>query len=109
MGVSVERQDYTRRIDLLRTVPAGIRFLSCEPLLGPLELDLNGINWVIVGGESGPGARTMKPEWARAVRDQCLAARVPFFLKQLGGVRDKRGHDRAFLDGRLWRDLPATA
>ena len=109
MGVSVERQDYVRRIDLLRTVPARIKFLSCEPLLGPLELDLNGINWVIVGGESGPGARAMKPEWARAVRDKCLVARVPFFLKQLGGARDKRGHERALLDGQLWRELPATA
>lgn len=109
MGVSVERQDYARRIDLLRTVPARVRFLSCEPLLGPLGLDLDGVNWVIVGGESGPGARAMKPEWARAVRDQCLVARVPFFLKQLGGVRDKRGHERALLDGQLWRELPATA
>ncbi|MBI4312500.1 MAG: phage Gp37/Gp68 family protein [Chloroflexi bacterium] len=107
MGVSVERQDYTRRIDHLRNVPAAVRFLSCEPLLGPLQLDLTGINWVIVGGESGPGARPMNLEWASGIREQCQAAGVPYFLKQLGGVIDKRGHDKALLEGRLWRELPS--
>ncbi len=108
MGVSVERQDYASRIDLLRRVPARVRFLSCEPLLGPLALDLTGIQWVIVGGESGPGARKMELEWVRQLRDQCEVARVPFFLKQLGGAIDKRGHERAVLDGRLWRAAPLS-
>ncbi len=106
VGVSVERQDVVWRVDCLRQVPAVVRFLSCEPLLGPLVLDLTGIHWVIVGGESGPGARPMDLAWARAIRDQCLAAGVPFFLKQLGGAWDKRGHERALLDGRLWRQMP---
>ncbi len=108
MGVSVEQQDYEWRVGHLRQVPAAVRFLSCEPLLGPLQLELNGIDWVIVGGESGPGARAMKPAWAADIRDQCSAAGVPFFLKQLGGVIDKRGKDKAVLDGRLWRGMPRT-
>ena len=83
-GVSVENQRWTSRIADLRTVPSAVRFLSCEPLLGPLALDLAGIHWVIVGGESGPGARPMDPAWARSVRDQCAAASVPFFFKQWG-------------------------
>ena len=106
MGVSVERQDYAWRVDHLRSVPSRTRFLSCEPLLGALELDLQGIHWVIAGGESGPGARPMELDWARGLRNQCQRSGVPFFLKQLGGVVDKRGHDRALLDGHLWRDLP---
>jgi protein gp37 len=106
IGVSVERQDYLWRADELRTVPARVRFLSCEPLLGPLELDLEGIHWVIVGGESGSGARPMKEEWVRSIRNQCLSAGVPFFFKQWGGPVDKRGHDKALLDGRLWREWP---
>ncbi len=109
MGVTVERQDVVWRIDRLRRVPAKVRFLSCEPILGPVELALEGIHWVIAGGESGPGARPMEAAWARSIRDQCAAASVPFFLKQLGGVVDKRGHDRALLDGRLWRDMPEPA
>lgn len=106
VGVSVESHDYLWRVDYLRQVPAHIRFLSCEPLLGPLHLDLTGIHWVIVGGESGPGARPMQKAWVKAIRDQCLAAGVPFFFKQWGGEADKRGHDKALLDGRLWREWP---
>lgn len=106
IGVSVERQDLAHRVDRLRQVHAAVRFLSCEPLLGPLQLDLTGIQWVIVGGESGPGARPMDPDWARCLRDQCQRQGVAFFLKQLGGAVDKRGHDRALLDGRLWRERP---
>lgn len=106
MGVSVERQDYTWRVDYLRGLRAAVRSLSCEPLLGPLQLDLREIHWVIVGGESGPGARPMDLAWAGTIRDQCHAANVPFFLKQLGGTRDKRGHDQALLEGQLWRKMP---
>jgi len=108
IGVSVESADYTWRIDYLRKVPARIRFLSVEPLLGPLgRLDLRGISWVIVGGESGPGARPMEPSWVREIRDTCLAARVPFFFKQWGGVRKK--HAGRVLDGRTWDEKPAGA
>jgi protein gp37 len=85
MGVSVESQDYTWRIDHLRRVPVAVRFLSIEPLLGPVTgLPLDGIDWVIVGGESGRGARGVDPEWVREVRDACVRPRVPFFLKQWG-------------------------
>ena len=106
MGVTVEEQRYTHRIDLLRTVPAAVRFLSLEPLLGPLpNLNLNGIHWVIVGGESGPGARPMKPEWVTDIRDQCQAAGVAFFFKQWGGVHKKRAG--RLLEGRTWDDIPA--
>ncbi|MFO0927853.1 MAG: phage Gp37/Gp68 family protein [Gemmataceae bacterium] len=105
MGVSVERADYTFRIDHLRQTGAAVRFLSVEPLLGPIpDLDLDGIDWVIVGGESGPGARDMKEEWVRQVRDRCVAAGVPFFFKQWGGpVRSKRGRT---IDGRTWDEIP---
>ena len=85
LGVSVERQDFTNRIDLLRAVPARVRFLPCEPLLGPLDLELSGIGWVIVGGESGPDRRMMHADWARSIRDQCAAAGVAFFMKQMTG------------------------
>ena len=108
MGVSVENDDYKWRIDLLRRVPAAIRFISIEPLLGPIEkLPLKGIHWVIAGGESGPRAREMKPEWARSIRDQCVEARVPFFFKQWGGVQRKLAGRR--LDKREWNEMPATA
>ena len=111
MGVSVENQRWTSRIAPLRGTPAAIKFLSCEPLLGPLELDLNGIDWVIAGGESGPGARPMRPDWVRRIRDQCLASGTPFFFKQWG-AHDRQGRrvgkKRAghFLDRRKWNGMP---
>lgn len=105
MGVSVEDERVTSRIDELRAVPAAVRFLSCEPLIGPLDnLLLNGINWVIVGGESGPGARPMKQEWATSILAQCRKANVPFFFKQWGGVRkDLSG---GLLNGRIYDEMP---
>ncbi|MCX7021635.1 MAG: phage Gp37/Gp68 family protein [bacterium] len=105
IGTTVEKADCLGRIEKLRQVPAALRFLSLEPLLGPLtDLDLNGIGWVIVGGESGPGAREMKKEWAIEVRDICRDADVPFFFKQWGGVqKKKRGRH---LDGRLYSEMP---
>ncbi len=91
-GVSVEDCSATARIDHLRTTPAAVRFLSIEPLLGPVgEISLEGISWVIVGGESGPKARPMRPEWVRDIRDQCAKAAIPFFFKQWGGRRPKSG------------------
>jgi protein gp37 len=106
MGVSVENQEYSFRIDHLRETGAQIKFLSLEPLLGPLpDLDLNEIDWVIVGGESGPGARPMKPEWVAEIRDQCLSARVPFFFKQWGGAKRKRAGRS--LEGKTWNEMPA--
>lgn len=105
MGVSVENQDYVHRIDHLRRTGARIKFLSLEPLLGPLEdLDLREIDWVIVGGESGPGARPMQPDWLRSIRNQCRPAGVPFFFKQWGGVRKKKA-GREF-EGRTWDEMP---
>ena len=105
MGVSVESADVLHRVDELRRVPATVRFLSCEPLLGPLDgLDLDGIGWMIVGGESGPGARPMDPAWARGLRDACVAAGVPFFFKQWGGPTPKAGG--RVLDGRTWDEMP---
>ncbi len=107
MGVSVESEDYTFRIDHLRTTGAAVRFLSVEPLLGPIsKLDLSDIHWVIVGGESGPGARPMREEWAIEIRDQCQAAGVPFFFKQWGGVNKKR--TGRLLEGRTWDEMPAV-
>jgi protein gp37 len=108
MGVSVEDADHTWRIDLLRKTEAHIKFLSLEPLLGPLpRMDLNGIDWVIVGGESGPRARPIDKNWVIDIRDQCKAARIPFFFKQWGGVNKKRAG--RLLDGRTWDELPRTA
>jgi len=105
MGVSVENEDYSFRIDHLRQTRAHIKFLSLEPLLGPLtNLNLSKIDWVIVGGESGPGARPMKSEWVMEIRDQCLNAEVPFFFKQWGGVRKKK--TGRSLEGRTWDDMP---
>jgi protein gp37 len=109
LGVSIEQQDYVWRTDELREVAAQVRFVSCEPLLGSLDLDLTGIHWVIVGGESGPGARPMKEEWVRSLRDSCRKASIPFFLKQWGGVIDKRGKDKALLDGRIYREWPQAS
>lgn len=108
MGVSVENETYTFRIDHLRETEAHVKFLSLEPLLGPLpHLDLGGIDWVIVGGESGPGARPMERTWVRSIRAQCRGARVPFFFKQWGGV-NKKATGR-HLDGKLYNDLPRVA
>jgi len=105
MGVSVENQDYAFRIEHLRQTNAYLKFLSLEPLLGPLpNLDLHGIDWVIVGGESGPGARPIKEEWVIDIRDQCLAANTPFFFKQWGGVRKKCAG--RVLKGRTWDEMP---
>lgn len=105
LGTTVETQLYTHRIETLGRVPAKTRFLSLEPLLGPIPLlPLHGIDWVIVGGESGPGARPMKKRWVTQVRDQCIAEGVPFFFKQWGGVNRKRAG--RILDGRTWDDMP---
>lgn len=105
IGVSVENDDYTSRIDDLRKTGADVKFLSLEPLLGPLrKLNLRGIDWVIVGGESGPGARPMNPDWVRDIRDQCIRANVPFFFKQWGGQFKKR--TGRVLDGRTWDQMP---
>lgn len=113
MGVSVENQRWTSRIDALRKTPANVRFLSCEPLLGPLDLDLDGIHWVIVGGESGHRARPMQASWALSIREQCATAGVPFFFKQWGAYDDRGrrvGKKKAGrrLDGRSWDDVPLT-
>jgi protein gp37 len=107
-GVSVEDERVIRRVDFLRRVPAQVRFLSLEPLIGPLDsLDLSGIHWVIVGGESGPGARPMKKDWVVRIRDQCRGQSVPFFFKQWGGVH-KHVLGRK-LDGRTWDELPTIS
>lgn len=107
MGVSIEEDMLTPRADALRTVPAAVRFLSCEPLLGPLpSLNLDGIHWVITGGESGPEARTADPEWFRGIRDKCLAAGVAYHHKQNGGRTSKAGG--RMLDGRIWEDFPQS-
>lgn len=107
-GVSVESNDYLHRIKHLVETPAKIKFLSLEPLLGPLpDLDLEGIHWVIVGGESGPGARPMTLDWARDIRDKCLEAGVPFFFKQIGGINKKKAG--RVLDGKTWSQMPGKA
>ena len=107
MGVSVESAKYVDRIDGLRRTRAHVKFLSLEPLLGPLQdLDLRGIHWAIVGGESGPKARPMDAAWAIDLRDQCRRARVPFFFKQWGGKNKKRAG--RILEGRTWNEMPAT-
>jgi protein gp37 len=112
LGTSVETARYTTRIADLQGIPARVRFLSIEPLLGAISsLPLDGIHWVIVGGESGPRARPMQPEWVREVRDQCLHAEVPFFFKQWGafgsdGVRRSKKANGRLLEGQVWEDLP---
>ena len=108
MGVTVESSDYLARIDCLRTVPAAVLFLSLEPLLGPIGglLDLSNIHWVIVGGESGSGARPMKESWVLEILDQCNRAKVPFFFKQWGG-RNKKQAGRTLL-GRTWDEMPTA-
>ncbi len=108
MGVSVENSDYLYRIDHLRGTGARVKFLSIEPLLGPLgRLNLGGIDWVIVGGESGVGARPMSESWVLEIRDQCRKARVPFFFKQWGGVNKKKAG--RLLEGRTWDEMPREA
>jgi protein gp37 len=111
LGTSVENARWRTRIDELRETPAAVRFLSCEPLLGPLNddgrLDLDGIGWVIAGGESGPNHRPMDPEWVRQLRDECIRQGVPFFFKQWGGRTPKSGGRE--LDGQTWDAMPAVA
>jgi protein gp37 len=108
VGVSVESSPYKFRIDDLRQVDAKIRFLSLEPLLGPVpDLALKGIDWVIVGGESGPGARPLEEAWVTEIRDQCQTQRVPFFFKQWGGPK-KKAKGR-MLEGRTWSEMPVSA
>jgi protein gp37 len=108
MGVSVETTAHTSRIDCLRETSAHVKFLSLEPLLGPLHnLDLRRIDWVIVGGESGPNARPIDERWVTDIRDQCLRRGIPFFFKQWGGVNKKR--TGRILQGRTWDQLPASA
>lgn len=108
LGVSVETLRYTHRVEALRQVPAALRFLSCEPLLGSLAgLDLTGIGWVIAGGESGPGARPPDASWPAQLRDACQAADVPFFFKQWGGPTPKAGGRG--LEGRTWDQMPDPA
>jgi protein gp37 len=112
MGTSVESARYSQRIQTLKRIPAAIRFLSVEPLLAPIaNLPLDGIQWVIVGGESGPGARPMQPAWVREIRDQCVQANVRFFFKQWGaygadGVRRSKKANGRKLDGKQWDELP---
>ena len=108
LGTSVETEPYLRRLEPLRRTPAAVKFLSLEPLLGPLpSLELDGVDWVIAGGESGPGARPLDPDWARAIRDKCARSGVPFFFKQWGGTQRKKAG--RLLDGRTWDELPAAA
>lgn len=107
MGVSVETEKHINRIDDLRGTDAHIKFLSLEPLLGPLpKLKLMGIDWIIVGGESGPGARPMLEEWVTNIRNQCHKAKAPFFFKQWGGVNKKKAG--RLLEGRSWSEMPAV-
>jgi protein gp37 len=107
LGTSIESDDHTKRADALRNTPAAVRFISAEPLLGPLpSLDLTDIDWLIAGGESGPGARPIHPDWVRDLRDRCQAAGTAFFFKQWGGRTPKaNGRD---LDGRTWDEYPTS-
>ena len=105
LGVSIESEKWLARLDELKNTPARVKFLSLEPLLGPLsQIDLGSIDWVIVGGESGPGARPMQSEWVREIRDNCQQSKIPFFFKQWGGVFKKR--TGRTLDGRIWNQMP---
>ena len=112
MGTSVENQKYAPRLTVLARLPAPVRFVSAEPLLEQVDLTPwlrdGTLQWVIVGGESGVKAREMDLDWARSLRDQSVQAGVPFFLKQLGGVRNKRGGAAAILDGQTWQEMPAA-
>jgi protein gp37 len=104
VGVSVEKQEQAWRVVELRKVPAAVRFISAEPLLGALDLDLDGIEWLIAGGESGPNHRPMNERWVLDLRDQCASSATAFFFKQWGGVHAKTGGRE--LDGRTWDDMP---
>jgi protein gp37 len=107
MGVTIENNDYTYRLEYLRNVPATIRFICFEPLLGPIkEIDLSNIDWVIVGGESGPRARPMNKNWVIDIKERCQQANVPFFFKQWGG-KNKKKNGRT-LDGRTYDEMPAV-
>ena len=110
LGTSVEDQNAAHRLDVLERIPAPLRFVSAEPLLGPLEispwLERGAVQWVIVGGESGPEARPMELQWARDLQRQCEQNGVAYFLKQLGGRTDKRSGEKALLDGRRWTEFP---
>ena len=107
IGTSVEDDRVSFRVDHLLTVKARIRFLSCEPLLGPLRVRLRGVHWLIAGGESGRGFRKVHLDWVRGLREQCLKAGVPFFFKQVGGYTPKSGG--RLLDGKEWNELPQMA
>lgn len=105
MGVSVENKDYKDRIDCLRETKAKVKFISFEPLIGSVgELNLKNIDWVIVGGESGPKSRNISHEWVSDIRDQCFEQKVPFFFKQWGGVNKKKSG--RLLDGKVWSEMP---
>jgi protein gp37 len=105
MGVSVEDENNIQRVDHLRGVGASLKFLSLEPLIGSLsDLRLDGIDWVIVGGESGPGSRPIKEEWVLEIRDRCLEAGLPFFFKQWGGFHKKKAG--RLLEGQTWDEMP---
>jgi protein gp37 len=104
MGVSVENLDYLSRIEDLYEVPAALRFVSFEPLLGPVGTALHNIDWVIVGGESGPGARHMEPEWVHRIKDECICRSIPFFFKQWGGTNKKK--NGRLLEGRTFEEMP---
>jgi protein gp37 len=107
IGTSIESAEYSWRSSSIASLPAAVRFLSIEPLLSAIpNLPLKSIDWAIVGGESGPGARPMDPDWVRQIRDRCVAQNVPFFFKQWGGVRKSR--TGRTLDGRTWDELPVT-
>jgi protein gp37 len=106
MGVSVENDEYTHRVDLLRSIPAKIKFISFEPLLGPIgKCNFQDIDWVIVGGESGPGARPIQEKWIVEIRDNCEKSNVPFFFKQWGGFNKKKAG--RLLEGKTWDGMPA--
>lgn len=104
VGVSVESQQEFDRVLLLKRVKSTKKFVSIEPMLGPININLTGIDWVILGGESGPGARPIKIEWVRPIRDQCVDKGIPFFFKQWGGVNKKKVG--RMLDGREWNEMP---
>jgi protein gp37 len=106
LGTSVENEAVAFRVEQLRRIPARVRFLSCEPLLGPLSLSLNGIHWVIVGGESGIVHRPLSLDWVRSLRDACVQSKVPFFFKQVGGRTPKAGGRS--IDGRIWSQYPSV-